>query len=70
MADRTSPKAPVLEGAASAGGTPALLSAFRRGDSVASLAEVSVRTGLVKSTIMRLFVSLEGAGLLHRTEEA
>ena len=33
------------------------------------VAELSVRTGLVKSTIMRLFVSLEGAGLLHRTEE-
>lgn len=70
MADRTSPKAPVLEGAASAERTPALLSAFRRGDSVASLAELSVRTGLVRSTIMRLAMSLEGAGLLHRTEEA
>ena len=59
----------MLEGAASAERTPALPSAFRRGDSVASLAELSVRTGLVRSTIMRLAMSLEGAGLLHRTEE-
>ena len=70
MADRTSPKAPVLGRVASAEGTLALLSAFRWGDSAVSPAEPSTRTELVKSTIMRLAVSLEGAGFLHRTEEA
>ena len=70
MTDRTSPKAPALEGVASAERTLALLSAFRRDDSAVSLAELSARTGLVKSTIMRLAVSLEGAGFLHRTGEA
>jgi DNA-binding IclR family transcriptional regulator len=59
--------APALEGVASAERTLALLSAFRKGDATLSLAELSARTGLVKSTIMRLAVSLEAFGYLSRT---
>lgn len=44
----------------------AVLTAFRRGDGGLSLAELAQRTGLVKSTIMRLAVSLEAFGLLAR----
>jgi DNA-binding IclR family transcriptional regulator len=61
--------APALEGVASAERTLALLSAFRKGDATLSLAELSARTGLVKSTIMRLAVSLEAFGYLSRTGE-
>jgi DNA-binding IclR family transcriptional regulator len=57
-----------MEGVASAERTLALLSAFRKGDGAVSLAELSARTGLVKSTIMRIAVSLEAAGYLSRTE--
>jgi DNA-binding IclR family transcriptional regulator len=51
---------------ASAERTLTLLSAFRKGDGAVSLAELSARTGLVKSTIMRLAVSLEAHGYLAR----
>ena len=44
----------------------AVLTAFRRGDGSLSLAELAERTGLVKSTIMRLAVSLETFDLLAR----
>ncbi len=47
-----------------------VLTAFQRGDRSLSLAELSQRTGLVKSTIMRLAVSLEAAGLLTRLEDS
>ena len=43
-----------------------ILVAFRTGDRSLELAELARRTGLVKSTIMRLSVSLERAGLLKR----
>lgn len=43
-----------------------VLTAFRRGDASLSLAALAERTGLVKSTIMRLAVSLEAFGLLMR----
>ena len=46
-----------------------VLTAFRRGDGSLSLAELATRTGLVKSTIMRLAVSLEAYGLLVRLED-
>ena len=42
----------------------AVLTAFRRGDGSLSLAALAERSGLVKSTIMRLAVSLEAFGLL------
>jgi DNA-binding IclR family transcriptional regulator len=70
MRDPATPKpAPALEGVASAERTLSLLSAFRRSDAALSLAELSARTGLVKSTIMRLAVSLEAHGYLARTGE-
>lgn len=43
-----------------------ILAAFRTGDRSLDLAELTRRTGLVKSTIFRLAVSLERAGLLVR----
>lgn len=44
----------------------AVLAAFRRGDGALSLAELAERTGLIKSTIMRLAVSLQRYRLLAR----
>src|SRR5690242_10831498 len=58
--------------ASSAKGVPsaeralAVLTAFRQGDAALSLAELAERTGLVKSTIMRLAVSLQRYQLLTR----
>jgi DNA-binding IclR family transcriptional regulator len=55
-----------LEGVASAGRALTLLSAFRKGDDAVSLAELAARTGLVKTTIMRLAISMEEHGYLIR----
>lgn len=57
---------PAVDGVASADRALAVLTAFKRGDGPLSLAELSARTGLVKSTVMRLVVSLEGHGLMVR----
>ncbi|MBY0336253.1 MAG: IclR family transcriptional regulator [Acetobacteraceae bacterium] len=46
-----------------------LLRAFREGDASLSLAELAVRTGLVKSTALRLLASLTHFGLLRRQED-
>ena len=46
----------------------ALLDAFRGAPASLSLAELSARTGLYKSTILRMFVSLERFGYLQRLE--
>jgi DNA-binding IclR family transcriptional regulator len=43
-----------------------ILTAFRHGDRALSLAELATRTGLVKSTIIRLANSLQQFGLLAR----
>ena len=58
-----------LEGVASASRTLTLLSAFRKGDDAVTLAELAARTGLVKSTIMRLAISLEEQGFLSRVPD-
>ncbi|MBP0494169.1 IclR family transcriptional regulator [Pararoseomonas indoligenes] len=55
-----------LEGVASAGRALTLLSAFRKGDDAVTLAELTARTGLVKTTVMRLAISLEEHGYLTR----
>jgi DNA-binding IclR family transcriptional regulator len=55
-----------VEGVATADRVLSVLTAFRSGDDALSLAELSARTGLVKSTIMRLTVSLERHGLMVR----
>jgi DNA-binding IclR family transcriptional regulator len=60
---------PALQGVASADRALTVLSAFRKGDAALSLAELAARTGLVKSTIMRLAVSLEAHGFLARQED-
>lgn len=57
---------PALDGVASAERALTLLAAFRRGDRAVPLAELATRTGLVKSTIMRLAISLEAQGFLAR----
>ncbi|NQE61654.1 IclR family transcriptional regulator [Caulobacter sp. RHG1] len=68
MAKKVSPR-PSLEGVASAERTLQVLAAFRAGDGALELAELAERTGLVKSTIMRLAVSLQRYGFLSRTLE-
>lgn len=56
-------------GAAAVDRALALLAAFRAGDAVLSLAELASRTGLYKSTALRLLASLEQARLVHKLEE-
>ncbi len=60
---------PALEGVASADRALTVLSAFRKGDRSLSLAELAERTRLVKSTIMRLAISLEEHGYLAREDD-
>lgn len=48
----------------------AVLTCFQQGDDRLSLAEIARRTGLVKSTILRLIASLETAGLLLRVDDS
>ncbi|MCA0425092.1 MAG: IclR family transcriptional regulator [Proteobacteria bacterium] len=57
---------PSVSGVAAVDRAFAILAAFRRGDRSLELTELAARTGLVKSTIMRLAVSLENLGLLAR----
>ena len=45
-----------------------VLEAFRQGDTVLSLDDLSARTGLYKSTILRLAQTLQERGYLSRTE--
>jgi DNA-binding IclR family transcriptional regulator len=61
---------PAVKGVATADRVLAVLTAFRKGDAALSLAELSSRTGLVKSTIMRLAVSLEKYGLMARVADS
>lgn len=57
---------PGVSGVASANRVLTVLTAFQIGDAALSLAELANRTGLIKSTIMRLVVSLEKYGLVTR----
>lgn len=66
MAKRTVKKEPALKGVSAAERALAVLTAFRRGDGALSLAELAERTGLVKSTILRLALSLQQYRLLAR----
>lgn len=59
-------KLPAVAGVPSAERAMQVLTAFRRGDDTLSLAALAERTGLIKSTIMRLAVSLQRFGLLAR----
>src|SRR6478752_5551004 len=57
---------PNLSGVASADRLLTVLTSFKRGDDALELTELARRTELVKSTIMRLCVSLERFGLIER----
>src|SRR5919199_1071137 len=58
-----------VAGVATADRVLSILTAFRRGDGALELAELAARTGLVKSTIMRLAISLERYGFLMRQHD-
>ena len=60
---------PKVSGVAAADRVLTVLTAFKRGDGPLPLAELTERTGLVKSTIMRLAVSLEKYGLVARLHD-
>ena len=60
---------PKLEGVASAERVLTVLTAFKRGDDALELTELAGRTGLVKSTIMRLCISLEKFDLIERLDD-
>ncbi|MDR6713467.1 DNA-binding IclR family transcriptional regulator [Pseudomonas hunanensis] len=57
---------PAVNGVASADRVLTVLTAFEIGDTALSLVELVERTGLIKSTIMRLMVSLENHGFITR----
>lgn len=57
---------PAAAGVASAERALEVLTAFRTGDDALGLIELSERTGLVKSTILRLLTSLESFNLIVR----
>ena len=59
---------PAPGGAAAVDRALSLLGAFKAGDVALSLAELAQRTGLYKSTALRLIASLEHARLLQRLE--
>lgn len=56
-------------GAAAVDRALTLLSVFQAGDASLSLAELAERTGLYKSTALRLLASLEHGGFLQRLED-
>lgn len=59
-----------IEGVASVKRALSVLTCFKHGDEALTLAEIARRTGLVKSTILRLIASLEEAGLLLRIDDS
>jgi DNA-binding IclR family transcriptional regulator len=69
MLDKKAKARPKLEGVASADRLLTVLTAFRRGDDALELSELAQRTQLVKSTIMRLCISLERFGLMERLDD-
>lgn len=58
-----------LQGVSAVDRALTVLTAFRRGDGELSLAELTKRTGLIKTTVMRMALSLESFGLLKRLED-
>jgi DNA-binding IclR family transcriptional regulator len=58
-----------VSGVASVDRALLVLAAFKRGDKVLSLAELTRRTRLVKTTVLRLAISLEQAGLIKRLDD-
>jgi DNA-binding IclR family transcriptional regulator len=62
--------APRQEGVAAVERALAILGAFREGEAALSLAELAARTGLYKSTILRLLASLERGRCVERQADA
>ena len=58
-------KSPGLKGVSAVDRALSVLTAFQRGDGELSLADLTKRTGLVKTTIMRMALSLESFGLMR-----
>lgn len=69
MDDQEEQVLPQVKGVASADRLLTVLSAFQRGDDALELAELAERTGLVKSTIMRMCVSLQSFGFIERMRD-
>jgi DNA-binding IclR family transcriptional regulator len=65
----TSPGMRMTEGVEAVNRALAILAAFKTDDHALSLAELAVRTGLYKSTILRLIASLQTHGFLRRTAD-
>ncbi|OUM06056.1 transcriptional regulator [Pseudomonas syringae] len=65
---KTRPR-PAVSGVASADRVLTVLTAFQVGDTALNLVELTERTGLIKSTIMRLMVSLENHGFVTRLSD-
>lgn len=72
---RKAQTASIADRNAAAGGVAAvdralsLLAAYRDGDATLGLAELAGRTGLYKSTALRLLASLEHAALVHKLDD-
>jgi len=62
-------KSPGLKGVSAVDRALSVLTAFQRGDGELSLADLTKRTGLVKTTIMRMALSLESFGLIRRVDD-
>ncbi|MGJ5178227.1 IclR family transcriptional regulator [Bradyrhizobium oligotrophicum] len=62
-------KSPGLKGVSAVDRALSVLTAFQRGDGELSLAELTKRTGLVKTTVMRMALSLESVGLIRRADD-
>lgn len=59
---------PGLKGVSAVDRALSVLTAFQRGDGEVSLAELTRRTGLIKTTVMRVALSLESYGLIRRVD--
>ena len=66
--DEVDPSAASPTGVAAVDRALALLSAYRDGDAALTLTELATRTGLYKSTTLRLLGSLQTAGYMRRLE--
>lgn len=58
-----------LKGVSAVDRALSVLTAFQRGDGEVSLAELTRRTGLIKTTVMRMALSLESFGLIRRVDD-
>lgn len=66
---KTGRKRPSVAGVAAVDRALSILTCFQKGDGSLELTELAGRTGLIKTTVMRMAVSLEKAGLLLRLDD-